>query len=105
MRQVSPRLVGALGALLVTVGAVVFAAAAGGPVGVVYDGVHPLLDEVDSAYESSMTLTLDDGLAVAWTTGQALGASSVVLGLLVLAALGGWLMRGRPDSSRPAVRG
>ena len=30
------------------------------------------------------------GLLLAWFTGQALGAALVVLGLLVLAALGGW---------------
>ncbi len=85
------------------VGAVVFAAASGGPDVVTYDGSYALLDEVDSAYESSLTLSLDGGPLLAWTAGRALGAALVVLGLLVLAALGGWSL-GRRTAEAPVAR-
>ena len=88
----SPRLVGALGALLVVVGAVVFAVVAGSPDVVTYDGSYPPLEQVDSAYESSVMLSLDDGLLLTWTAAQALGPGLGVLGLHLLATLGGWLL-------------
>jgi len=88
---VRPLLVGALGGLLVVGGLVWFLVAAGAPDVVTYGGSYEPLD-TGSAYDSALALGFDDGLVVAWSTGQALGAALVVQGLLVLAAFGGWLL-------------
>jgi hypothetical protein len=87
VRRSFPPLLGLLGALLVLVGAVVFAAASGGPDVVTYDAVYP---EPESAYDSTLALSFDDGLLLAWSAGQVVGAALVASGLLVVAALGGW---------------
>ena len=102
MRQRLPRLVGVLGGLLAIVGIIVFVLASGGPDVVVYDGSYEPLD-TDSAYDSSLTLDVGEGFLVAWSTQQALGAALAVSGLLVLAALGGWLL-GRRAVPRAARR-
>jgi LPXTG-motif cell wall-anchored protein len=99
MRHVQPRLMGALGVLLVVAGAVVFAEASGGLDVMTYDAVHP---EPESAYGSTLALSFDGGPLLAWTAGQAVGAALVVLGLLALAGLGGWWLGRRRHSATPA---
>jgi hypothetical protein len=49
------------------------------------------------AYESRLQLTFIDGPAVLWTRTSALGAGLALFGLLVLAALTGWVV-GRRSS-------
>ena len=82
MRRVLPVLAGVAGLDLVVVGVVLFRA--GGLEGVSYQATYGPLPDVDSSW--------------AFTGTQAVGAGLVVLGLVVLAALGGWLLghRGRP---------
>jgi hypothetical protein len=87
MRRVGPWLVGVTGGLLVVVGVLLFAWAntpGAGDVGwAAYAPLEP------DAYSSSLTLTFSEG-TVLWTPQHAVGAGLVVLGLLVLAGLGGW---------------
>ena len=91
MRRRLPSLVSALGGLLVLVGVVVFALA-NRPHEVVYEGSYEPLSEVDSAYESRLTYAFDGGWSVTWTSGHLIGVCLLVLGLLGLAALGGWVV-------------
>jgi hypothetical protein len=90
MRRV-PWVVVALGALLLVAGGVVFTAAnQAPPADLGWTSYRPL--EPDAARDSAWTVSFDDGWAVAWTIGHVWGAGLVVLGLLVLAGLGGWLL-------------
>jgi hypothetical protein len=85
--------VGALGALLCAAGAAVFVQGGRSPAGggwTAYTGSYAPLGP--GAYQSELTLMFDDGASVLWTTNHLLGAALVVLGLLVLAGLGGWLL-------------
>jgi hypothetical protein len=88
---------GFLGLALVLGGVVVFAlanGALGGPADfgwTTYSGSYaPLEARPPGAYESA--LFLSDGWSVFWTGWHLLGAALAVLGLLVLAGLGGWLL-------------
>jgi hypothetical protein len=67
---------------------------------VTYGGSYtPLVPGGSSAYESRLVLGLDG--AVLWTWRQAVGAGLVVLGLLVLAAVGGWVLGRRAGRRVP----
>lgn len=89
MRRALPALLGALGALLVVVGVAVFwRTNTAGPV-TTYGGSY---EPLDRAYRSELTLSFDDRWTVLWTGGHLVGALLLVLGLLVLAATGGWLL-------------
>ncbi|MGY1804047.1 hypothetical protein ACI78T_12300 [Blastococcus sp. SYSU D00922] len=102
MRRALPALLGALGALLVAAGVAVFWRA--NTVGwVEYGGSYAPL-EPGSAYESELTLSFDRPWTVLWTGGHLAGALLLVVGLLVLAATGGWLLgrRSRRGSSPAA---
>jgi hypothetical protein len=96
---------GGLGALLCVAGAVVFALANRSPVGwTAYTGSYAPLGPAmpgrySDAYQSELTLTFSDGWSVLWTGDHLLGALLVVLGLLVLAAVGGWAL-GRRSGRR-----
>jgi hypothetical protein len=102
MREL-PWALGFVGSALVLGGVVAFALANGawgGPPGdfgwTTYTGSHaPLEPGEPGPYVS--TLVFSDGWTVLWTGWHLLGGALVVLGLLVLAGLGGWLLghRGR----------
>ncbi|MGY1695959.1 MULTISPECIES: hypothetical protein [unclassified Geodermatophilus] len=91
MRRALPWGLGLLGAALAVAGVAVFwwtnthPAAAGIP-----RGSAPL-EPVD-AYDSTLTLTFDDGWAVLWDRGHLVGAGLLVAGALVLAGVGGWVL-------------
>ena len=87
MRQAWPWLLGA-GALLVVVGAVLFAIANSVDFG--WSAYTPLEPGEPAAYQSELLL-LSDG-SVLWNRQHAIGAGLVVVGLLVLAAVSGWLL-------------
>jgi len=101
-----PWVLGFLGSALVLGGVVVFAAANGawgGPPGdfgwTTYTGSYaPLRPGEPRAYESVVSFPPDG--SVLWTSWHLAGAGLVVLGLLVLAVLGGWVLGRRPR--RPA---
>ena len=102
MRRALPWLSAGLGLALVVAGVVVFAATNRTPVGDFgWTAYAPLEPE---AYASDLTLTFDDTWTVLWTRGHLLGAGLVVAGLLVVAALGGWLLgRRTPSGGRGAA--
>lgn len=100
MRRAVPWIVGSLGAALAIAGAVVFALANRSPQDVGWSTYAPLGEDV-GAYQSSLTLTFDDGSAVLWTGGHLLGAGLVGLGLLVLVGAGGWLLGRRAARRSP----
>jgi heme/copper-type cytochrome/quinol oxidase subunit 1 len=52
------------------------------------------------AYRSQVTLSFDDGWAVLWGGAQVLGGLLVVVGLLVLTAVGSWLTGRRSAAPR-----
>ena len=90
MRRALPWLIAALGGVLAVAGVAVFASANSSGVGWAgYMGEAPL-EPITEAYQSDLIL-FSDG-AVLWTRQHALGAVLVVLGLLVLAGFGGWLL-------------
>jgi hypothetical protein len=99
--------VGGLGALLCVAGAVVFGLANRAPTGwTAYTGSYAPLQPAmpgryADAYRSELTLTFGDGATVLWTTDHLLGAVLVVVGLLVLAGLGGWLLGRRTAAAEP----
>ena len=106
MRRALPGIVAAIGVVLVFTGIAVFAAAnaahAGGPGDFGWAAYAPL-EETHSAYRSALTFTTAGG-TVLWTTGHLLGAGLVVLGALVLAGVGGWLL-GRRAGRRGSATG
>jgi hypothetical protein len=88
VRRAVPGLVAALGVLLVLTGLVLVGTAGADPV-TAYDGTYaPLADS--GAYRSVLTLTVEGALV--WTRTQVVGAGVAVLGLLLLAAVAGWLL-------------
>ncbi|WP_324277540.1 hypothetical protein [Blastococcus brunescens] len=95
MRRALPALLAALGGVLAGAGVVVFWLT-NTRERVTYDGSYAPL-EPGSAYESRLTLTLDDRWTVLWTAGHLTGALLVVAGLLVLVATGGWWLGRRGD--------
>ena len=100
MRRAVPWLVAGLGAVLVAAGAAVFAAANRGGADFGWSSYAPL-EQAPSAYRSAITFS--DG-SVLWTGRHLLGAGLLVLGLLVLAGVGGWLLGrrgGRRANPRP----
>jgi hypothetical protein len=99
VRRALPWTVAAAGVVLVAAGSVVFLVANRAPVGDFGWAAYAPLEAEASAYESRLTISSGDGFAVLWNGTHLLAAGLLVLGLLVLAALGGWLL-GR----RPAVR-
>ncbi len=102
MRRALPALLGALGSVLVGVGVAVFWLT-NARRWTAYDGSYTPL-EPGSAYESRLTLTVDDRWTVLWTAGHLVGALLVVSGLLVVATTGGWWLgrRGGRRGSGPA---
>jgi heme/copper-type cytochrome/quinol oxidase subunit 1 len=88
VRRAVPWLVAGLGAALVVAGVLVFAAANRGPMDFGWASYAPL-QETQSAYLSAVTFA---GGTVVWTGQHVLGAGLLVLGLLLLTALGGWLL-------------
>ncbi len=97
MRRALPWLTAGLGLALVVAGVVVFALAGQAPVGDFGWSAYAPLEEVDAAYDSSLVLDVDDRWTVLSTGGHLFGAGLVVAGLLVLAALGGWLVGRRRE--------
>jgi hypothetical protein len=91
----------AVGVVLVVAGAVVFAAANRSPADFGWTSYAPLEPGPLGPYDSETFVTFDDGWTMFWTSGHLLGAVLVVLGLLVLAAVGGWLL-GRRTASEGA---
>jgi hypothetical protein len=90
VRRAAPWLTAGAGTALVVAGVVVFWWANTAR-WVTYGGSYePLVPGAPSAYESRLVLGVDG--AVLWTWRHAAGAGLVVLGLLVLAAVGGWLL-------------
>jgi hypothetical protein len=87
-----PWAVGVLGIVLV-VGGVGLFAVGNQPADFGWTAYQPLPD----AYNSQLQLTFDDGPAVLWTRTSAVGAGIALFGLLVLAALAGWVV-GRRSS-------
>jgi hypothetical protein len=91
VRRAAPWLVGLLGAALLVAGVVVLAVAGDPPARVVYGGSYEPLAELDTAYQSSLTLDFDDG-SVRWNRGQVVGAALAVPGSLLLVGLAGWAL-------------
>ena len=97
MRRPLPWLTAALGLVLLGAGVVVFAVANRSPSGDFgWTAYAPLDPEVRNG---EVTLTFDGAWTVLWTGSHLLGAGLVIAGLVVVAALGGWLWGRR--SSRP----
>jgi len=100
VRRALPWLLAGAGAALVLAGVAVFWRANLLPSGwTAYTSSYQPL----SAYQSTLTLSFEGG-TVLWTGQHLLGAGLVVLGLLVMAATGGWLLgrrSGRRASSGP----
>ena len=88
MRRVAPWIVVTPGAALALAGAVVFAVADRSPQDVGWSSYAPLGEDV-GAYQSSLTLTFDDGWAVLWTGRHVVGAGLIGLGLLLLVGAAG----------------
>jgi len=92
-----------LGWVLIAAGAVVFwlANQRGGPGWTAYTGSYaPLQPGELGPYQSELTLSFSDRWTVLWTGMHLLGASLVVLGLLVLAGVVGWLVGHRTGTAR-----
>jgi hypothetical protein len=95
MRRAGPGLVAAAGLALVVAGVAVFWAANVGGAGVPEAAYAPLEPGQPARYTSVPA----SGGAVLWTLQHATGAAVVVLGLLVLAGIGGWLLGRRSGRS------
>ena len=99
MRRALPWVVAAVALVLVVAGVVVFVVANRTPVGDFGWSAYAPLEPRTAAYDSTLVLSFDDRWTVLWTARHLLGAGLVVAGLLVLAALGGWLL-GRRTGAR-----
>ena len=99
MRRVLPWAVAAIGIALAAAGVALFAAANRSPFSGAdrgWSSYAPLEPGEPAPYQSE--LTFGSEWSVVWTGGHLVGAGVLVLGLLVLSALGGWalgLRRGR----------
>ncbi len=93
MRRAVPWLVAGLGVVLAAAGVAVFWATNLAPADVGWVAYAPL--EAGAAPPGAATRW-----AAVWTRGHVIGAALLVLGLLVLAALGGWLAGRRSVASR-----
>jgi hypothetical protein len=100
MRRALPWLLTGLGAVLVAAGAVVFTAANRGAADFGWSSYAPL-EQTGRTARSAIIYTFSDGTTVLWTGQHLLGAGLVVLGLLVLAGVGGWVLGRR--GGRPAA--
>ena len=100
MRRFLPALVAGLGVVLVVAGGIVFAVAtgSGAPQDFGWTAYAPLSSTTD--YASRLTLSFSDRWTVLWTGEHLLGVALVVLGLLPLAAVGGWLLGRRVGARR-----
>ena len=97
MRRFLPGVVAALGFALVLAGVVVFELADQSPADFGWSAYMPLPS--DAVSPSPFAYTFSDGWAVFWSGQQVLGALLVVVGLLVLTAVGSWLL-GRRTTAR-----
>ena len=97
MKRAFPWLVTGLGAVLAIAGVLVFAAANRGPADFGWTSYTPL-QETPTTYLSAVTFS--DG-SVLWTRGHLLGASLLVVGLLVLTAAPAWLLGRRAGRREP----
>ncbi|OMQ14663.1 hypothetical protein A7K94_0214970 [Modestobacter sp. VKM Ac-2676] len=67
-----------------------------------YSGSYaPLVPSTSGAYDSDWSVTFDAGPTVLWTGQHVVGFGLLVAGLLVLVALGGWVL-GRRSASASA---
>jgi hypothetical protein len=100
MRRAAPLLMAGAALGLVVVGVAVFAVADRRPVEpfAAYSGSYEPLPETFPADSSLVVTAAED--AVLWTGGHVLGAGLVVMALLVMAAIGGWSLGRRRQSSR-----
>lgn len=95
MRRAVPWVAGLLGAGLLAAGVVLFAIANSSDFGwTAYTASYAPLEPAE-AYDSALQLTFSDGSTL-WSRQHLVGAGLVVVGLLVLTALGGWLAGRRP---------
>ncbi|MGY1838619.1 MULTISPECIES: hypothetical protein [unclassified Modestobacter] len=103
MRRAAPWLVLLLGAVLAIAGVITFwPANTRPPTWTAYSGSYePLVPGTSEAYGSRLTLSFDRVPAVLWTGQHVVGAGLLVAGLLVLVALGGWVL-GRRSASASA---
>jgi heme/copper-type cytochrome/quinol oxidase subunit 1 len=93
MRRALPWGTSVAGLVLVVAGLVVFVVANRAPVGDFgWASYAPLEAGEPGPYTSALTLSFDDGWTVLATGRHLLAAGLVVAGLLVLSALGGWLL-------------
>jgi hypothetical protein len=99
VRRALPWAVAVVGLALAVAGVAVFWRTNVVP-SVTYGGGYAPLEPVDAAHESTLVLGFDD-VVVLWTRGHLVGAGLLVLGALVLAAVGGWALGRR--SVRPAA--
>jgi hypothetical protein len=95
----------ALGLALVVAGVVVFAVTNRSPADFGWTSYAPLEPGVGGAHRSELTLAHGDRWTVLWTGGHLTGALLVVLGLLTLAAVGGWLLGRRSVGSEDGPGG
>jgi hypothetical protein len=91
VRRVVPGIVAALAVVLVLTGIAVFAAANSGPADAGRTGYAPLEPGTPGPFDTTTYVSAPDR-AVLWTAGHVLGAGIVVVGVLLLAAVGGWLL-------------
>jgi len=89
-----------LGWVLIAAGVVVFAVANGSRAPIEFGWSSYLPLEPDVAHPSELTLSFSDRWTVLWTGMHLLGATLVVLGLLVLAGVVGWLVGRRAGTAR-----
>ena len=105
-KEALPWITGAVGLVLALLGVAVFAAANrhGSPADFGWYAYAPL-EPGSGPYSSSWEIVFgSDSWRVLWTGGHLLGAGLVVVGLLLAAAAGGFLVgRGLPEPQRPAA--
>lgn len=100
MRRAAPAVLTTLGGLLVVAGTAVFwRTNTRDATWTAYTGSYAPLVPADEAYESRLTLSLDGGWTVLWTSGHLVGAVLAVLGLLLLTGVAGWWLGRRSTGS------
>jgi hypothetical protein len=92
----------AVGVVLVVAGVIVFAGASRSSPEFGWTSYAPLEPGVQRGFRGHLGSVPADGWTVLWTGGHLTGALLVVLGLLLLAAVGGWLLGS--TSARQASR-